>query len=55
MTGAMNVFVGTFNRPVPVAAFLMLVYMSLVSIVSLYWYPFYLKIASVCQKTSKSE
>lgn len=55
MTGAMNVFIGTFNRPVSAAAALMLLYMTLVSIVSLYWFPVYTKIASLCKKQPKSE
>lgn len=37
MTGATNVFIGTFNRTVPEAFVIMFAYMVCVSLVSLYW------------------
>jgi hypothetical protein len=54
MTGAMNVFVGTYNRPFGVAFGLMLTYLFAVSIVSLFWHPAFLRIYSLFASTSKS-
>jgi phosphatidylinositol glycan class W len=39
MTGAMNVFIGTYNRPIGQSFLLMSLYMSAVSLVALFWHP----------------
>lgn len=51
MTGAVNVFVGTFNRPPEMAIVVMSLYMLAVSFVSLFWHPVFVHLSSLCTKT----
>lgn len=46
MTGAVNVFVGTFNRRPEMAIVVMSLYMLAVAFVSLFWHPVFVYLTS---------
>lgn len=55
MTGAVNVFVGTFNRPPEMAIVLVSLYMLAVSFVSLYWHSAYVYLSSFCSSNRNNK